>query len=140
MTDLLIGRSLAFAAMIATLGSGCASNSSRPSTAAADPTARSTGDVITTAELDRLAPGLSAMAAIEHIRPRFLQSRGSVSAASIDGSPPADLSVLRAIPVADIREIRLVRHGNNAPARILGDGKVVVGDVILVLTRSGSTN
>jgi hypothetical protein len=134
MIDSLIRRGMAFAAMIAALGSACASSSTRSSIAAADPAVRIDSDVITTAELNRLTPGLSAMAAIEYARPRFLRSRGSVSAASIDGSPPADLSVLQAIPAADVREIRLMRRGGGAPAAILGDGTVVVGDVILVLT------
>jgi hypothetical protein len=95
------------------------------------------GGVLTTVELRRLDQALSVMSALEHVRPMFLRSRGSVSTASIDGTPPTELSVLQTIRVADVREIRLVRRGGSFPAAIRPSGTVVIADVILVVTRKG---
>jgi hypothetical protein len=96
------------------------------------------GDVVTTVELRRLDQGLSVMDALEHVRPMFLRSRGSVSTASIDGAPPTDLSVLQTIRVAEVSGIRLVRGaGRNGPAAVRPDGAVAIADVILVVTRKG---
>jgi len=113
----------------------CASNSAFRSTPEADRAQGASSDVITTTELQRLDPGLSMMAAVEHARPWFLHPRGSVSTASIDYSPPAELAVLRTITVGDVREVRLLRAGGGSgAAAIRSDGSVALGDVILVIT------
>jgi hypothetical protein len=93
-------------------------------------------DVVTTAELRRLDPGSTLLDALERERAEFLHPRGSVPTVSIDGSPPTELSVLQTIRVAEVKEVRLVRRaGRSGPAAIRSDGAVVVGDVILVITR-----
>lgn len=125
------------AAIFAALTTSCTSASNRGSAVDVNPTVGSSSDVITLPELNRLTPGLSALAAVEHARPWFLHPRGSVSMVSIDGSPATDASVLQSIPATDVKEVRLLRGGGSGPATIRRDGSVVVGDVILVVTRKG---
>jgi len=116
---------------------GCASMSTAHPRLDANRTNGSSGDVITTAELGRLNPGLPVLDAIEHARPWFLHSRGSVSLVSIDYSPPTGPSALRMIPVGEVKEIRFLRAGWSGLAGIRPDGTVAVGDVVLVVTAKG---
>lgn len=120
------------ALMVATITTGCATTSAIQSARDAE---GASSDVITTAELKRLDPGLSMIEVVEHARPWFLYPRGSTSTVSIDDGPPAELSVLRMIRVGGVREVRLLRAaGKSAPAAIRSNGTVEVGNVILVRT------
>ena len=122
-------------AIAVTLLAGCVS-AHGPSSAPDAHFDGTSADVVTTVELRQLDQGLSVMEALEHIRPLFLRSRGSVSTASIDGTAPTELSVLQMIRVAEVAEIRLVRGpGRSGPAAIRSDGTVSIADVILVSTR-----
>jgi hypothetical protein len=123
---------LLFVVMSAGLCSGCAGKQTRDTTA--PPTAR---DVISGSELARSASGSSVLVALRLTRPWFLASRGSTPVVSIDGSPPVELSLLSAIPVTDVIEVRLLRATSGAGrVAVLPNGDTVVGDVLLVITRS----
>jgi hypothetical protein len=137
MTLTSMARKAWLAAIVATFATSCTSASRMGSTVEGNPPVGSSSDVITTSELKRLDPGLSVMDAVEHARPWFLHPRGSVSMVSIDGSPATDASVLQMILAGDVKEVRLLRGGGSGPAAIRRDGSVVVGDVILVVTRKG---
>jgi len=122
-------------AIVATAPMACASTSTMQSSLAPDRAESSSSDVITTAELRRLDPGLSVMDVVEHARPWFLHRRGSTSTVSVDNGPPTESSVLRAISIAQVKEVRLLcAAGESGPVAIRPDGAVVVGDVILVVT------
>ena len=120
--------------LIVALSTSCASNSGRHSSAS-ETSGAAPSAVITMAEMIRVASGQSVWTAVERARPWFLQGRGSVPRVSIDGSVPMELTVLRSIPVSEVHEVRLLRGGSGNSA-ILPNGDVVVGDVILVLTRT----
>ena len=139
MTPTRIARKRLFASVIA-LTTACASISSQHAASDADRDRGHASEVITGEELLRVARGKSLFDALEAVRPRFLHSRGSVSAVSIDGSPPtADQSVLQSIPVADVKEARFIRGaGRTGVAAMRPDGSIVVGDLIVVATKRGS--
>jgi hypothetical protein len=69
----------------------------------------------------------------------MLVSRGGTTPrVSVDGSPPADLSLLRTIEASAVREVRLQRASSSVGhAAIAVNGDVIVGDVIVVMTRHG---
>jgi hypothetical protein len=94
------------------------------------------GTRVTADELSRYAGGQSLMEALERVRPTLLVVRGARPSVSVDGAPPADQSILSSIPASDVFEVRLVRSGSaeSVPA-IRANGDVVVGDLLLVLTR-----
>jgi hypothetical protein len=124
------------AVVVATYTPGCASTTPRCAAPKTDCDAGTGDDVITMSEFARLDPGLSVIEAVERVRPLFLRPHGAVPTVSIDGSAAMDLSDLRMIRVIDVREVRLVRGmGRSGHATIRSDGSVVVGDVLLVLTK-----
>lgn len=127
---------LFFILLVAALSTSCASRSGRQSGGAE--TGRAAGSVVLTmAEMMRVAPGQTVWTAIERLRPGFLQGRGSVPTVSLDGAAAMELSVLRTIPVSEVREVRLLRGvASGSRAAVLPNGDVVVGDVVLVLTRT----
>jgi hypothetical protein len=114
---------------------GCASQSSelrRPREA----TTRAPSTVVTATEIGRVGLRGTVMDAVERIRPAWLLSRGSSPLVSIDGGAAADLSTLRMIPVSHVRELRLERSSSSlGRAAITPNGDMVVGDVIVVITR-----
>jgi hypothetical protein len=127
------GRGSALVIVIAALSMSCASNAAR---SRASQTGDASNNLLTAAEMIRVAPDQSLWTAIERARPWFLQGRGSVATVSIDGSAGMELSVLRTIPVTDVQEVRLQRGvGNGGRSAVLPNGDVVVGDMIIVLTR-----
>lgn len=135
MSPQRMGRGSALVIVIATLSMSCASNPARASRAPQNSGAAN--NVLTAAEMIRVAPDQSLWTAIERARPVWLlPGRGSVATASVDGSPLMELSMLRTIPVSHVHEVRLQRGIDNGgrPA-VLRNGEVVVGDVIIVLTR-----
>lgn len=129
-------RSKAVVALIVTsLPAGCAARTTRDSATTAPPGASVRG-IVVASELARVGRGQSMMSALAIARPFFLTGRGTPPMVSIDGSPAVELSVLRAIPVQDVFEVRLLRGAAGmGRSAVLPNGDVVVGDVILVLTR-----
>ena len=84
-------------------------------------------DVVTAAELKRAGEGRTLLAALQQARPGFLV---------IDGGPVTELGTLRLIPSGDVQEIRLIRAtAGDSRSALLPNGDVIVGDVLLVLTR-----
>lgn len=131
-------RTAVLALVVATVTISCASTAAIRSATAVDHAEGSASDVITASELKHLDPGLSVLEAIEHARPWFLHSRGSVSTVSIDHSPPTESSVLRTLFVGDVKEIRLLRGTSSSGlVSLRPNGTVAVGDVVLVVTAAG---
>ena len=123
---------------LAGLAAGCAPRTAatRGSTEAVNSASAST--VVTAQELARLVRQGSLLDALERLRPFWLVSRGTTPLISIDGSPLAELSLLRTIPASAVREVRLQRSLSSAGrASIMPNGDVIVGDVIAVSTRQG---
>jgi hypothetical protein len=115
------------------LALGCVA---RPSTGRSTAATSVSGtSLITAAELSRYAAGTSLLDALQRLRPNLLRSRGTRALVSIDGTAPTDQGVLSFIPVSTVAEVRLLRATNSVgkPA-ILGNGEVVLGDVLLVVT------
>jgi hypothetical protein len=76
------------------------------------------------------------MDALQQLRPYWLAARGAPPLVSVDGSAPADLASLRLIPVSTVYEVRLQRASSGVGrSTIMPNGDVIVGDVIVVLTR-----
>jgi hypothetical protein len=91
---------------------------------------------VTAAELSRYAPGHSLMEALRMLRPGFLVRRGERPMVSVDGAPAGDQSILGAIPVSDVFEVRLVKPGSvESRATIRPNGHTAVADLLLVVTR-----
>ena len=92
--------------------------------------------VVTTQEFASTVRQGTLMEALERLRPSMLLGRGGrLPMVSVDGSPPADLSLLRTISASYVREVRLQRASSSAGySRILPNGDLVVGDVIIVTT------
>jgi hypothetical protein len=125
------------ALFIALISAACATNSPRSSASPDAAAGQSESDVLGGSDLRHFAQGQTIMTAVQQLRPSFLVGRGRTPVVSIDGSPATSLDVLRTILVADVRAVRLMRgaFGSGLPA-ILSDGRVAVGDVILVYTRT----
>lgn len=91
---------------------------------------------VTAAELSHYAPGHSLMEALRMLRPGFLVRRGERPMVSVDGAPAGDQSILGAIPVSDVFEVRLVKPGSvESRATIRPNGDTAVADLLLVVTR-----
>jgi hypothetical protein len=91
---------------------------------------------VTAAELSHYAQGHSLMDALRMLRPGFLVGRGERPMVSVDGAAAGDQSILSAIPVSEVFEVRLVKAGSSeSRPTIRPNGATVVGDVLLVLTR-----
>jgi hypothetical protein len=95
---------------------------------------------LTAQELEGIARQGSLMDALERLRPGWLVSRGSTPSVSVDGAPPTELSFLRGIPASTVREVRLERASSSVGrAAFAPNGGVIVGDMIVVTTRRGSS-
>ena len=91
---------------------------------------------VTAAELSHYAPGKSLTEALQMLRPGFLFRRGERPMVFVDGAPAGDQSILDAIPVSDVVEVRLVKPGSvESRAVIRPNGHTVVADLLLVVTR-----
>ena len=98
----------------------------------------SSSTVVTAQEFAQIVPQGSLMDALERLRPFMLVSRGTTPRVSVDGSPPAELSLLRMIPSSAVREVRLQRSSSSVGHAIVApNGDVIVGDVIVVATWQG---
>lgn len=91
---------------------------------------------VTAAELSRYADGQSLMEALQRLRPGFLVGRSRQPMVSVDGTAAGDQSILNSIPASDVFEVRLVKAGSSENmSAIRPNGDVIVGDLLLVLTR-----
>jgi hypothetical protein len=124
------------AASIASVGwVGCTTgvNEARPSGES-----RSSSTVVIAADLSREPPTENLMDALRRIRPALLDGRGSKLMVVIDASPPMELSVLEMLRVSAVAEVRLLRASSSVGRSALSsDGRVTVGDLLLVRTQSG---
>ena len=98
--------------------------------------------VVTAQELGRLARQSSILEALQQLRPSILAPRGMTPPlVSIDGSPPAELWILRTIQASSVREVRLNRASAATGRPSIGpDARVTLGDVITVTTSQGPRN
>jgi len=124
---------------IGVLATGCATHAGVTPSSRAPTTGAAASTVVAAEELARLAPQGSLMDALARVRPSFmLRSRGTTPLVSVDGSHPAELSLLRTIDVSVVREVRLQRSSSGVVQSAIGPGgQVVVGDVIIVTTWTG---
>jgi hypothetical protein len=94
--------------------------------------------VITTQELDGIPQRGSLMEALKRLRPEWLASRGGTPYVTVDGAPPTDLSFLDTILASTIREVHIERASSSVGHSAVGpNGKLVVGDIIVVTSRHG---
>ena len=132
-----LGRAVLGTCMAAGLA-GCVTGSgpARRSRSATDYAASK--DVVTREELVRFGEHRTLMEALERVRPTMLGLSGRPPRVSLDGSPPAELSLLRTISASQVREVRLQRASSSVGhSAIASNGDVVVGDVIVVTTWRG---
>jgi hypothetical protein len=91
--------------------------------------------LVTAGELVRFSEAGSLLQALERLRPGWFGSRGGIPLASVDGSPPTDLSALQSISIIEVREVRLDRAGLSVGgATLSANGRAIKGDVIVVTT------
>lgn len=95
--------------------------------------------VLTAQELARGTPQGSLMDALKRQRPSFLVSRGGdPPMVSVNGAPPAELSILQTISVSDVCLVQQSRSvSNGSRPAITSSGRVVLGDVIAVTICQG---
>lgn len=123
---------------VAGLAVGCATHPVRTPRSSEMTSGASASTVVTTQELAGIIRQGSLMEALERLRPFMLVSRGTTPWVSVDGAPPAELSLLRTIPASDVREVRLLRSSSSVGHVITApNGDVIVADVIVVTTRLG---
>ena len=119
---------------LAGLLAGCATSTK----AARDRTSRASFMVVTAQELSRASQQGTLMDALLRLRPGWLTSRGATPGLSVDGGPPTDAGLLRAIPVSEVREVRFERSTSSLrQSRLAPNGDVIVGNMIVVTTRRG---
>src|SRR5688572_17595156 len=98
---------------IGVLATGCGTHAGVTPSSRAPTIAAAASTVVAGEELARVAPQGSLMDALARARPSFmLRSRGTTPLVSVDGSAPAELSVLRMIEVSAVREVRLQRSSS----------------------------
>jgi hypothetical protein len=98
----------------------------------------SASTMVTAQELARLGREGSLMDALKRLRPVMLAGRGAAPWVSVDGSPPAELALLRTIQTAEVRDVRLQRASSGArPPVATPDGSLITADVIVVRTWPG---
>ena len=88
---------------------------------------------------DLFADGWDAtvLDALRRYRPLFLRSRGVVPMVTIDGAPPANLSILETLTVSAICDVRLLRASTSREFVALTSASgVVSGDVLYVRMRT----
>ena len=135
---MLFARSATTLLAIAGLAAGCATHPVRTPRPSEVTVGASASTVVTVQELAGIIRQGSLMEALERLRPFMLISRGTTPWVSVDGAPPAELSLLRTIPVSEVREVRLLRSSSSVGHVIAApNGDVIVADLIVVTTRLG---
>ncbi len=120
------------------LAAGCATGPARNRSSSEVTDGVSASTVVTAQELGGIIQHGTLMDALQRLRPFMLVSRGTTPWVSVDGSPPAELSLLRSIPASDVREVRLLRSSSSVGHVITApNGDVIVADLIVVTTRHG---
>lgn len=123
---------------VAGLAAGCATYPVRAPRPSEVTTGTSASTVVTAQELTGIIRQGSLMDALQRLRPFMLASRGTTPWVSIDGAPPAELSLLRTIPASEVREVRLLRSSSSVGHVITApNGDVIVADLIVVTTWQG---
>lgn len=123
---------------VAGLSAGCATHALRTPSASMMTTGASASTVVTAQELAGIIRQGSLMEALQRLRPFMLASRGTTPWVSIDGAPPAELSLLRTIPASEVREVRMLRASSSVGHVITApNGDVIVADLIVVSTWQG---
>ena len=98
--------------------------------------AMSGSTTVTAADFTRVEAQGSLMNALRQTRPWFLGSRGSTPMVVIDGSGPTELSILESLPARGVLDVTLARASSSpGHAGVTSDGRVIVGDLLLVRTR-----
>jgi hypothetical protein len=98
----------------------------------------SAGRVVTAQELKGIPQQGTVMDALKRLRPEWLVSRAGTPYVMVDGAPATDLSLLDTILASTIRELRIERASSNVGhAAIAPNGRVIVGDIIIVTSRHG---
>ncbi len=110
---MLLARCAMTAFAVAGLAAGCATHPVRAPRSSEVTTGASASTVVTAKELAGLVRQGSLMDALERLRPFMLASRRTPPRVSVDGSPPAELSLLRMIPASEVREVRLLRASSS---------------------------
>ena len=86
-------------------------------------------------ELTSLGISGNLLSALQQARPWFLRSRGSTVMVIVDRSAPMDVSVLESLSVRETLDVTLVRASSLMTLAGFGsDGRVIVGDVLVVRT------
>ena len=134
-------RSRVVVSAIAGLVTGCAQTSVaniRPDVEARRFSEPST--VLSGVELTHAVQSENLMATLMKFRPWFLATRGGAVLVSVDGLVSADLSILRAISVTEVCEVRLERGTSTAGhSAVLPNGRVTSGgDLIAVSLRQNA--
>ena len=98
----------------------------------------SASTMVTAQELARFGREGSLLDALKRLRPVMLAGRGAVPWVSVDGSPPAELALLRTIQASEVRDVHLQRASSGArPPVPTPDGSLITADVIVVRTWPG---
>ena len=127
------GRRSATAIALAVCVSGCSIRAATQSSQSSSVRAPST--LVTAKELSRFSENGKLLEALERLRPHWFSSRGGTPLASVDGSPPNDLTSLLAIAIEEVREVRLERSVLSVGgASLAANGRALRGDVIVVTT------
>lgn len=127
------GRCSATVIALAAFVSGC---SVRPATQnTQQSSSRAPSTLVTAKELGQFSENGKLLEALERLRPHWFSSRGATPLTSVDGAPPTDLTVLLAIAIAEVREVRLERSVLSVGgASLSANGRAIRGDVIVVTT------
>jgi hypothetical protein len=92
--------------------------------------------VLEAEELISFSQSGTLLDAVERLRPGWFQSRGTPPLVSIDGSPPSEISTLRAIQVVEVQQLRLERPTLTVShSSLAANGNVIRGDIIMVTTK-----
>jgi hypothetical protein len=136
---MLVVRGATRVVAIAGLAAGCVSHAVGTPSSNDVVSAAGGATVVTAQELARSTPQGMLLDALQRVRPLMLRSRGaSPPLVSVDGSAPAELSLLRTIQTSTVREVRLLRASSSVGiVGIAPNGDVIASDVIVVTTWKG---
>ena len=127
------GRRSATVIALAAVVTGCSARAATQGSQQSS--ARAPSTLVTAKELVRFSENGKLLEALERLRPNWFSSRGGTPLASVDGSPPSDVTSLLAIAIEEVREVRLERSVLSVGGSSLAaNGRALRGDVIVVTT------
>ena len=92
--------------------------------------------MITADELTKGGQSGNLLDVLTRLRPGWFVSRGVKPLASVDGSPPTDLEILKAVMLIEVMHVRLERPILSVGhAAVSANGSVIRNDIITVTTR-----